>query len=84
MPSAVLRDPDDAREQLVRDQREVAYRLDVHAVMLSVGRFDRARVIALGLGRDEADGAAQAVLAEQRALGAVQHFHALQVRQVHR
>ncbi len=86
LADAVLlpRDSGDAGEQLVVDQREVADRLDVHPMMLAVGHFDRAGIVALRLDRNEANRAAQAVLAEQCALRSVQHFHPLDIRQVHR
>ena len=49
----------------------------------SVGHLDGARVVTLRLLGDQADGAAEAVLAEQRALRTAQHLDALEVEQVH-
>ncbi len=72
----------DLEEHLAVDQREVRRGLSVQAMMRTVGDFHGARVVALRLGSDQADCATESVLAEQRALGPVQHFDALDVRKI--
>jgi hypothetical protein len=76
-----LGDAGDAHEELVR-HREVIRAAKVEAVRRAEGHLDGARVIAARFTRDQADGAAEAVLAEQRALRAAQHLDALEVEQV--
>jgi hypothetical protein len=77
----LLRHAGDAHEHVV-GHREVVAGLQIQAVRRAVGGLDAAGVVALRLLRDQADRAAEAVLAEQRALRPAQHLDAFEIEQV--
>src|SRR5690606_17631212 len=78
-----LRDADDAREQPILDEREIPDAFDVEPIETAVTQLDATGVLALGLAGDQPNGAADAVLSEQRALRSAQHLQALEIDQLH-
>jgi hypothetical protein len=79
----LLRRRRDAREHFVLDDWEIVGAAEIHPIALTGLQVHEARARALGLARDDAHGAAERVLAEQRALRAAQHLDALYVEQIH-
>ncbi|MBU6472861.1 MAG: hypothetical protein KGQ94_09400, partial [Alphaproteobacteria bacterium] len=69
----------DAREQLVRDDREIGSALALDKVVRAIGSFDITSAISVRLLRVELDGAADRVLSGERALRPAQNFHPIQV-----
>ncbi len=78
----LLRRRREARVHLVGHERDVVRAAQVDAVVAAEFHLDVARVVALGLARDEPDRAADRVLAEQRALRTAQDLDALEVEQI--
>ena len=79
----LLRDADESHEQLFWDEREVADGFEVEAIVVAERHGDHARVVTLRNLRDQANRAADAVLAEQRALRPAQHLDALEIDEIH-
>ncbi len=78
----MLRHAGHAGEQLVFDQREVAAGANVRAVERAIGGFDVSAAVTVRALREQLDGAAERVLAGERALRTAQHFDAVDVEQV--
>ena len=78
---ALLDQAVDAHEQLVVDHRRVDRCLDVVSIEPAVGCLAVGLEFVFGLSRDHLDGTTAGVAAIQRALGAAQHLHPLDVIQ---